>query len=150
MSKRPRLPYMPFFVSDYLGKTRHLTLAERGAYCDLLFHSWNIGPLPKERSRLAAMIGCTPREFRALWPKIREKFTEMPAGYVNSRLEAHRIKAEAKLQGHMEGAKKTNQKLGRGSTSKVVHLAERRAEMQSGSTLSDTLSESVSDTVKDA
>jgi uncharacterized protein YdaU (DUF1376 family) len=147
MSSSPRLPYMPFFVSDYLGKTRHLTLAERGAYCDLLFHSWNIGPLPKERNRLASMLGCTPKELSAVWPKIRDKFTETPAGYVNDRLEAHRLKATAKLQGHIEGANKTNQKLGRRSAGKVVHLAERRA---ATSSLSDTVSDSLTDSLKDA
>jgi len=88
-----RLPHMPFFVNDYLGATRHLTLAERGAYTDLLFLEWNIGPLPQDPARLAAMIGCSPRQFSAVWPAIQGKFAIVATGLVNERLEAHRAKA---------------------------------------------------------
>lgn len=90
---RQRLHHMPFFVADYIGATRHLTLAERGAYTDLLFLSWSIGTLPKDPARLALMICCTPKEFAKVWPAIRAKFVETEAGYVNERLEAHRRKA---------------------------------------------------------
>ena len=92
-NRNRRLPHMPFFVNDYLGATRHFSLAERGAYCDLLFLEWNIGPLPQEPVRLAAMIGCSPRQFSAVWPAIRNKFAIAGAGLVNERLEAHRVKA---------------------------------------------------------
>jgi len=84
---------MPFFVNDYLGATRHMTLAERGAYTDLLFLAWNIGPLPAEPARLAAMIGCTPKQFNLVWPTVRKKFVETEAGLVNERLELHRVKS---------------------------------------------------------
>lgn len=90
---RQRLHHMPFFVADYLGATRHMTLAERGAYTDLLFLSWSIGALPKEPSRLALMICCTPKEFAKVWPAISNKFIETKVGLINERLETHRIKA---------------------------------------------------------
>jgi uncharacterized protein YdaU (DUF1376 family) len=88
-----RLPHMPFFVNDYLGATRHMTLAERGAYTDLLFLEWNIGPLPADPARLAAMIGCTPKQFAMVWPTVCKKFVEAPNGLVNERLELHRARS---------------------------------------------------------
>ncbi len=84
---------MPFYVNDYLGATRHMTLAERGAYTDLLFLEWNIGPLPADPIRLSAMIGCTQKEFTVIWPTVRRKFTATETGLVNERLELHRIKS---------------------------------------------------------
>ena len=109
-----RLPHMPFFVSDYLGATRHMTLAERGAYTDLLFAQWNIGPLPADTSRLAAMISCSPRDFAKVWPAIRPKFVETPDGLVNQRLELHREKtirlAEKRATAGRKGGKASAEK----------------------------------------
>ena len=84
---------MPLFVNDYLGATRHMTLAERGAYTDLLFMEWNIGPLPADPARLSAMIGCTLKQFSAIWPTVKKKFIETAEGLVNERLELHRVKS---------------------------------------------------------
>ena len=45
---KDRLPYMPFFVSDYMGSTdvRLMSLAERGAYTHVAGHfkSGQAGP----------------------------------------------------------------------------------------------------------
>ena len=90
---KTRLPHMPFFVNDYIGATRHMTLAERGAYTDLLFLEWNIGPLPADPARLAAMIGCTSKQFSTVWPTVQQKFSDSPDGLVNERLELHRAKS---------------------------------------------------------
>lgn len=102
---------MPFFVNDYLGATRHMTLAERGAYCDLLFMEWNIGPLPADPIRLSAMIGCDRKQFAEIWPTVQKKFTETDAGLVNERLELHRIKSiqisEKRATAGREGGNKT-------------------------------------------
>jgi uncharacterized protein YdaU (DUF1376 family) len=90
-SKPKSLAMLPLFVRDYLAATRHMTLAERGAYTDLLFFSWDSGgPLPKDPARLAALINCTPKVFSTIWPSVREKFIETEAGYINERLEAER------------------------------------------------------------
>ena len=85
---------MPLYVRDHIAATRHMTLAERGAYADLLFFSWQSGgPLPKDPGRLASLLGCTAREFAALWEALRVKFVEVADGYVSERLEAERSKA---------------------------------------------------------
>lgn len=86
-------PRMPWFPRDYIAATRHLTLAERGAYSDLLFLSWEMGRLPSSSARLARLLGCTAEEFAEVWPAIAGKFTECLDGsgtLVNPRLEEHR------------------------------------------------------------
>ncbi len=95
--KERTLPMMPFYPRDYIAATRSLTLAERGAYSDLLFAEWDHGgPLPKDLVRVATMIGCKPKEFAPLWAAIKHKFVKTAAGYVNRRLEAERQLSLAK------------------------------------------------------
>lgn len=98
MSGRKALPWLKWFPRDYIAATRHMSLAERGAYSDLLFLSWEIGPLPTEPERLARLLGCTLEELKAVWPAISEKFTDSLDGrgyMVNRRLEEVRREAEA-------------------------------------------------------
>jgi hypothetical protein len=42
------LAMLPFFPRDYLAATRHMSLAERGAYTDLLWLQWENGHLPND------------------------------------------------------------------------------------------------------
>jgi uncharacterized protein YdaU (DUF1376 family) len=84
------LVMLPLFVRDYVTATRHLTLAERGAYTDLLFFQWELGRLPREPERLARLIGCSAEEFGAVWPAIKAKFVQIEVGLINTRLEEHR------------------------------------------------------------
>lgn len=49
------LAMLPFFPRDYLAATRHMSLAERGAYTDLLWLQWENGPLPTAPDQLARM-----------------------------------------------------------------------------------------------
>ena len=93
MSTGNSLALLPFFVRDYIAATRHLSLAERGAYTDLLFLSWEMGALPSDPAWLARLVGCGAEEFRQVWPAIRGKFIETEAGFVNARLEEHRAES---------------------------------------------------------
>jgi uncharacterized protein YdaU (DUF1376 family) len=63
VSKKTNLPMMPWFPRDYLSATRLMTLAQRGAYTDLLFYQWELGPLPSDPDQLARLVGATPEEF---------------------------------------------------------------------------------------
>jgi uncharacterized protein YdaU (DUF1376 family) len=106
---------LPWFVRDYIAATRHLSLAERGAYTDLLFLSWEQGPLPKDPVRLARMVGCGAEEFAQVWPALTTKFTETEAGLVNDRLEEHREKsvrlsAERAAAGRVGGKQSAKQR----------------------------------------
>ena len=93
MSTGKQLALLPWFVRDYVTATRHLSLAERGAYTDLLWFQWEHGVLPFEAERLARLLGCGQDEFEKVWPAIQEKFTSRAGGLVNLRLEEHREKA---------------------------------------------------------
>ena len=45
------LPYMQFYVADYLADTTHLTAEEHGAYMLLLFSYWQLRRAPLEAIR---------------------------------------------------------------------------------------------------
>jgi uncharacterized protein YdaU (DUF1376 family) len=90
MTKAPTLAMLPWFPRDYLAATRGMTLAERGAYTDLLWFAWDMGALPNDPKRLARMLGVDAEEFDAVWPAIKSKFVLTGSGIVNERLERER------------------------------------------------------------
>lgn len=97
---------LPWFVRDYIAATGHLSPAERGVYTDLLFASWEMGPLPKDPVRLARVARCDADLFTQIWPAIREKFSETTDGLVNTRLEEHRAESMRRSQTAREKAEK--------------------------------------------
>jgi uncharacterized protein YdaU (DUF1376 family) len=101
-----QLAMLPWFVRDYLAATGHLSPAERGVYTDLLFASWEMGPLPKDPVRLARLGRCDAGEFGQIWPAIREKFSETADGLVNARLEEHRAESRRRSQTARQKAEK--------------------------------------------
>jgi uncharacterized protein YdaU (DUF1376 family) len=107
MAKDSNLPMLPWFPRDYIAATRGWSLAERGAYCDLLFFSWDLGSLPNDLSRLARMLGVPIDEFQAVWPVMGKKFVCTPdgSGLVNERLERERIKSGEMRTNALERAK---------------------------------------------
>ena len=69
------LPYMPFYVADYIVDTRHLSLAQRGAYTDLLFMMWKAGgSLPNDDRALARMLGQSVHNWRTIKPEVAALF----------------------------------------------------------------------------
>lgn len=103
-----KLPMMPWFPKDYLSATRLMSLAERGAYCDLLFYEWEMGPLPNDTDKLARLILVTPEEFAPIWKAIRSKFAERDGMLINETLEEHRETAKRLNEGKVKGARITN------------------------------------------
>ena len=92
---KTRLPMMPFFVSDYIGATRHMSPAERGVFFDLICFQWILGPLPSDPAKLAMMVGCPLREFKKLWRTVHKEFVSHPDGLINPYFDAQRVKSLA-------------------------------------------------------
>lgn len=65
------LPYMPFWVSKYLGKTSRLSTEQHGAYLLILFAMWQDGgQLPNNEKTLARVAGVSLRKWRSISPEI--------------------------------------------------------------------------------
>jgi uncharacterized protein YdaU (DUF1376 family) len=107
----PSLSWMPWYCGDYVARTRHLTLQQRGALMDLTAMTWLCGPLPSDPARLASMIGVNPTEFRRIWPAICSWFQDDGNGQlIQPDLEARRLEAvriyEARAQAGRQSAQK--------------------------------------------
>jgi uncharacterized protein YdaU (DUF1376 family) len=58
------VPYMKFYIGDYLGDTQHLTALQHGAYLLLIMAYWQRrGPLPNDDDKLARIARCTSAEW---------------------------------------------------------------------------------------
>lgn len=65
------LPYLQFYVGDYLRDTMHLSCEEHGAYTLLLFSMFaRRGRLPNDEKALARICRLTPTRFRSAWKAI--------------------------------------------------------------------------------
>lgn len=79
------MPYMPFFISDYLADTAHLTPLEHGAYLLLIMNYWQReGPLPNDNRRLAAIARMTIDDWQKIRPTIEEFFRVECIGNANA------------------------------------------------------------------
>lgn len=58
-----KLPWMPFYIGDYLSKTSHLTTIQHGAYLLLILHYWANRGLPTTDKELMAIARMTPDEW---------------------------------------------------------------------------------------
>lgn len=69
------LPYMKFFVADYLADTQHLTTEEHGAYLLLLMNYWQSGkPLSNKNGELAKIVKLSPKRWMSVEPTLRKFF----------------------------------------------------------------------------
>jgi uncharacterized protein YdaU (DUF1376 family) len=91
-------PWMPWYHGDFLRATQGWTIAERCIYFMLLGASWEMGPLPDDRRRLAGIVGAQLDEFDQAWRIVQPKFDLTAAGLVNHRLEMHREKQQIKSE----------------------------------------------------
>jgi uncharacterized protein YdaU (DUF1376 family) len=69
------LPYLPFFIGDYLKETRHLTTEQHGAYLLLILEYWvKQGALPDDDAQLARIVGLPLAKWKKMRPVIRAFF----------------------------------------------------------------------------
>ena len=74
-----KLRWMKFWTGNYISDTRHLTLAEHGAYLLLLIEAWDTPScsLPADPAWISRRLGITAEEFeRFVRPVIVEFWTE--------------------------------------------------------------------------
>lgn len=65
------LPYMQFYVAEYLADTAHLDAEENGAYLLLIFNYWQTGkPIPKKRLQKVARVS------NDRWTDVQETLSE--------------------------------------------------------------------------
>jgi uncharacterized protein YdaU (DUF1376 family) len=82
------LPYMQFYVADYLADTAHLSTLEHGAYMLLLMNYWQRGkPLPTSDERLSRICRLSMDEWLAIKDNILEFFIEKDGELVQKRVE---------------------------------------------------------------
>jgi len=94
MSNRP---FMPLWVSDYIGDTQHLTTAEHGAYLLLIMAYWQRGKaLPADSTRLARIARMTPDEWSRCEDTLREFFTVEGDDWRHDRIEDELAKVREK------------------------------------------------------
>lgn len=67
-----KLPYMPFYVADYLRDTRCLSLAARGVWMDLLCALWNAPTRGKKTLTMAGWAGEIGKGLDEVTPLIEE------------------------------------------------------------------------------
>jgi len=74
---------------------RGLSLAQKGAFTDLLFFEWDDGPLPNDPEILMRMLGVNAEEWsRVVLPILDAEFRQnADCRFVNERLEAERRKS---------------------------------------------------------
>ena len=93
------LPYMPFFVSDYLSATGHLSTPAHGAYMLLIMSYWQMGkPLPDDDRKLARIARMTDDEWMSVSDDVREFFNASEGKLIHSRVEQEIETARAKLE----------------------------------------------------
>lgn len=102
--------WYPRFPGDYLRDTRHLSLAEHGAYTLLLDAYFSTGRFPKsiqESNRIASAH--SPSEKRAVASILAQFFTKTEEGYENARAkkvyEEQQLKSEIKRRNGSKGGR---------------------------------------------
>jgi uncharacterized protein YdaU (DUF1376 family) len=99
--------YIPFFGRDFYASTAMWTAEEVGHYIRLLVIQWDSGGLPAELERLELVSPGV----RSVWPLLSSKFPVCDDGLRrNSRMEAHREKAEELKDARSEAGQEGNRK----------------------------------------
>lgn len=81
------LPYMQFYVADYLADTAHLSAEEHGAYLLLIFNYWQTGkPIPKKRLQKVARV--SNDRWTDVEESLSEFFSDNGEEWVHDRIEA--------------------------------------------------------------
>ncbi|QGH64181.1 YdaU family protein [Serratia proteamaculans] len=103
------LPYMQFYVADYLADTMHLSTEEHGAYLLLIFNYWQTGkPLPK--NRLAGIARLSNDRWTDVERSLNEFFIDDGNVWVHQRIERDLLSVKGAQSQRSEAGKKSAEK----------------------------------------
>jgi len=107
-------PYFPFYVSDFDGDTRHMSVESIGIYIRLLIYQWINGRIPAHWPMMIRIAGCEPEQFMGCWEnEIGSCFEEFDDGrglaYRNKRLQIERNKVLAATEQRRQAGKKSGE-----------------------------------------
>lgn len=107
-------PYFPFYVSDFDGDTRHMSVESIGIYIRLLIFQWINGKIPANNLMMVRIAGCPTDQFRLCWDtEVGNCFEQFDDGagpyYKNKRLEIERQKVLAGVEQRRQAGKKSGQ-----------------------------------------
>ena len=87
------LPYMQFYVADYLADTGHLTTEEHGAYLLLIFNYWQTGK-PLRKDRLATIARLTNDRWTDVERSLNEFFHDNGEVWTHFRIESDLVSVQ--------------------------------------------------------
>lgn len=115
-----KIPFMPFYISDYLSDAAHLTTEEHGAYLLLIMTYWQRGkPLPSNSTHLAAIARLSNERWAIVEITIKEFFIVVDGVWRHKRVDdelskyrdkVEKAKAAGKASGKKRSASKTKKK----------------------------------------
>lgn len=105
------LPYMQFYVADYLADTMHLSTLEHGAYLLLLMNYWQRGgALPDEDVKLARIARLGLKDWLKVRGEIAPLFSEQDGSWFHKRVERELDLARAHIQQRSNAGKASAQR----------------------------------------
>ena len=107
------LPWMKFWPGNYLGDTGHLSLAEHGAYLQMLCFAWDDSTcsIPADPSWIKRRLRVDDEEFvRVVRPVIEEFWTEEDGRFSQKRQRREWFDAKASAERRTKSARKAANK----------------------------------------
>ncbi len=122
-------PYFPFYVSDFDGDTRHMSVESIGIYIRLLIYQWTNGRIPCSEPMMIRIAGCSHDQFMECWEnevgQCFEKFDDgLVISYRNNRLQIERDKVLASTEQRRQAginSGKSRRKTSRKTPKKQAH-----------------------------
>lgn len=93
------IPFMPFYVAEYLADAAHLSTLEHGAYMLLIMNYWQRAePLPDNDRKLARLARLTDEQWASIREDMAEFFDVSDGIWSHKRIDHELTKAEQKLE----------------------------------------------------